>query len=283
MLFSTKAPAKINLGLYITGKRQNGYHELESIFLKLELHDLLKFDLAKKDQLIIEGPFKEGVPDDDSNLVMMALNNLRKYKKFPPLKIILEKRIPNGAGLGGGSSDAANLLKSINNYFKLEIKQEVLKKIAEPLGADISFFLEDSAALVKGIGEKIYPFRLKKTYKVIILCPNQKVSTKMAYSKLTLKKTDANRGVLLDKIAQDGLENANFLHLLHNDLETASIKLVPQIQDAKRLLQSLDPYIVMMSGSGSSVFALFEEEEVLQERKLSVDKAWFYYTTRLLR
>jgi len=286
--------AKINLGLYITGKREDGYHELCSIFLPLELHDKIVLTEADSFSINVTGPFAKGCPTDEKNTMFKAYSRLKDFvstrggaAKAPtlrPVKIDIEKNIPPEAGLGGGSSNAAVVLKGLNDLYGLKLTHEELKTIGAGIGADVPFFVDESPALVEGIGEIIKPFELQRNYWILLAKPSKGLSTKDVYSRFTLSLTLKNGNVKhmehLRSLCFQGLKKAEELKTLHNDLESVSVLLLPEIAAIRDYFTSLSPLVTMMSGSGSSVFAVFDSEPDAEGPK---DKDWFFCKTKVKR
>ncbi|MBN1114741.1 MAG: 4-(cytidine 5'-diphospho)-2-C-methyl-D-erythritol kinase, partial [Oligoflexia bacterium] len=194
-----KAPAKINLGLYITGKRPDGYHELASIFLPLELHDVIKVSATEVPgfEISVSGPFADQCPANNDNIIYRAYKLLCENCKIDQgVRVGLCKNIPAGAGLGGGSSDAAGFIVLMNDLLGLRMDNAALKNIAAKVGADVPFFIDCKPALVEGIGEIIRPFELKRDYWALIVKPREGLSTADVYKKYKFDLT------LIDKSAK---------------------------------------------------------------------------------
>jgi len=313
------APAKINLGLYITDKRPDGYHELCSIFLPVELFDVLDLKINTESDTLkinVSGPFAEGCPTDERNIVFKVYNKLlsllkegeirigpkahghvqildHEHDRVPEktdakklgLDLNLVKNIPSEAGLGGGSSDAAGFLKALNELWDLNLSNEKLRQIVSTIGADIPFFIGSQPALVRGIGDIIEPFTLQRDYWVIIIKPKAGLSTKEIYNKfnlsLTLKSTNVNYLKLLESLSFQGLKNVKELNLLSNDLERIGFAVLPSLVAVKDHLKQMNPDACMMSGSGSAFFALFHKEPHYEVKAL--DPSWFLCTTKVMR
>ena len=295
------APAKINLGLYITGKRPDGYHELCSIFLPVELYDNLDLVINTKSdtfKINVSGPFAKGCPTDEKNIVFKVYNKITSLLKEGEIQtgskaqvktfgldLYLTKNIPSEAGLGGGSSDAAGFLKALNKLWDLNLSNEKLRQIVSDIGADVPFFIESSPALVKGIGDIIEPFILQKDYWVIIVKPKAGLSTKEIYNKfnlsLTLKSTNVNYLKLLESLCFQGLKNVKELEILSNDLERIGSAVLSDIVVIRDYLKKMNPDACMMSGSGSAFFALFHKEPHHEFRAL--DPSWFLCITKVMR
>jgi 4-diphosphocytidyl-2-C-methyl-D-erythritol kinase len=250
--------AKINLGLNILRKREDGYHELETIFYPIGLKDGLEFIENKQNKINFTS---SGLPlniDPEENIVVKAYRLLAADHSLPGLDIHLHKVIPFGAGLGGGSSDAAFLLKGLNDYFELGLFVSQLKKYAVKLGADCSFFVENKPAFACGIGEQLQniDFTLNG-YFIVLVKPPFGVGTKEAYAGI---KPSIPKKSLLDSIQ---LSPDNWQNCIVNDFETSVFNLYPQIAEIKSKLLEHGAIYAAMSGSGSSVFGLFKSEPQL--------------------
>lgn len=248
-----KAPAKINLFLHITGKRKNGYHELESLMVPLQLADDIVIEKAKDTSLKIEGEFAIGLTGN--NLITKTLESLRQYTGRDDLHahITLVKHIPVGAGLGGGSSDAATVFKVMNDIYDLGLSEAELVALATPLGADIPFFINNTPAMIRGIGEEITPVNLPGSLPLLLVFPRKPLPTAAVFTHhplpisapLLIKEEE-----LLARLADTD-----------NSLTDNAIMLQPEISDVLLALRALEGvYMARMSGSGSTCFALFKDD-----------------------
>jgi len=247
--------AKINFGLNILQKRADGYHELETIFYPIGLKDGLEFIENKKNKIIFTSSGLALNIDQEENIVVKAYRLLAADHSLPGLDLHLHKVIPFGAGLGGGSSDAAFLLKGLNDYFELGLFVSQLKKYAVKLGADCSFFLENKPAFACGIGEQLQniPFSLGG-YFIVLVKPPFGVGTKEAYAGI---KPAIPKISVLDSIKQSP---DKWQSCIANDFETSVFRLYPEIAEIKSKLLERGAVYASMSGSGSSVFGLFKNE-----------------------
>lgn len=253
---TTHPCAKINLGLYITGKRPDGYHNLETVFVPIPLCDELTISLKDggEDELQLEGIQLEGDPKD--NLVMRAAALLRQCgHEVPPVSIRLKKNIPSGAGLGGGSSDAAYTLRMLNEMLQLGIGQDELMRMAASLGADCAFFIQDTPMFARGIGDILSPVELDLSGLWLTLVkPDDFVSTREAYSGV---KPAQPEHPLLPSI---GRPIGQWQTLIANDFERSIFPAHPAIAQVKQQMLEAGALYAAMSGSGSSVFGLFPRE-----------------------
>lgn len=248
--------AKINLGLNIVSKRSDGYHNLETIFYPVAIKDALEI-IVKEDQSE-DAFFQEGIKVDsspDDNLVMRALKLMRDRYNFPSLEIRLLKAIPFGAGLGGGSADASFMLKLINDTFKLGISDEDLASLAVQLGADCPFFIYNRPVFATGIGEIFEDIELSlKNYIIVLIKPDIHVSTKDAFAGIK----PAHPVVSLKEIIKKPVED--WRELMVNDFEESVFAKHPEIGNIKAQLYVHGAVYASMSGSGSSVFGIFNQQ-----------------------
>lgn len=248
--------AKINLGLHIVNKRSDGYHNIETIFYPIPLKDALE---------IVSGSdfsFKQvGIPihgNLQDNLVIKALNALHQCYEIPPVEIYLKKAIPFGAGLGGGSSDASFMLKLLNSFAGLDLPEQILERIAGSIGADCPFFIQNRPVLASGTGNIFEKLSLSlKGYIIYVIKPDVIVPTKDAYASVT----PAKPAISLKEIAITPVKE--WKHIMVNDFETSVFRQYPIISRIKNKLYEAGAIYSSMSGSGSSVFGLFEQDTEL--------------------
>ncbi|GMQ31192.1 4-(cytidine 5'-diphospho)-2-C-methyl-D-erythritol kinase [Algoriphagus confluentis] len=245
--------AKINLGLHITSKRKDGYHDIETCMVPIPLCDALEMVLDKKPSWNSSGLTIPGDPKD--NLILKAEKLIRKdFQGLPNLSIHLHKNIPMGAGLGGGSADGAFALQLMNNLFDLHLDDFFLEEYAAQLGSDCPFFIENTPKIARGRGEILEPIDLllKGSY-LVLINPGIHVGTKEAYAGVT----PCPPKVKLEEILADrSLWKAE----LSNDFEPSIFKNHPEIAGIKEKMYEAGAFYSAMSGSGSSVFGLFEEK-----------------------
>jgi len=253
------APAKINWFLQVLYQREDGFHEIRSLMQKVTLFDRLRF--YETPQLIVTSNTTIPV---EKNLVYCAAKLMaQNHNVQTGATIYLKKQIPEAAGLGGGSSDAATTLLGLNKLWGLNLPQSELHAMAEALGSDVPFFLYDSIALVSGRGEYINPCKAEKTHDILLVNPNIAVSTAWAYKNLRRPLTNArdNTKIVLDCIIKGDIEyfKSQEIHP-QNDLEPAVIQEYPVIGQIKQKLSQEGAVVAMMSGSGSTVFGVFESQ-----------------------
>jgi 4-diphosphocytidyl-2-C-methyl-D-erythritol kinase len=248
------SPAKVNLMLRILKKREDGYHEIRTIFQKISLHDTLRFALREEPGIVIRTGDPE-LPTGKENLIYRAASALlQRAAHRGGVSITLLKRIPVGAGLGGGSSNAAATLKTLNLLLNVNLSQRELMEIGLRIGADVPFFLTEGSALGTGIGDRLRRIDLPELW-YILINPGFEVSTAWAYKNhvLTKRRIDYN----IHKFPRNPEEVAG---LLWNDLEGAVSKAHPEISRAKEILLSKGALGALMTGSGPTVFGIFREE-----------------------
>ncbi len=279
------SPAKVNLNLAVTGKRADGYHELVSLMACVAVYDRIRF--------VFEGSGitlrcrMPGVPEDDRNLACRAALGFRealrqkgKTASFG-LRMTLEKTIPPGAGLGGGSSNAATVLQVLNREFGHPFTPEELADQALSLGADVPYFLYGRPAIVTGIGEKIQPYEGLFPYHVMLVYPGAGLSTAAVYGALNLELTKCEK-----KLKGFLLKNETFRASRHmcNDLETPAARRCPDIPAIKTALEDRGAAGSLMSGSGSAVIGLFKDAAAaLKAREgLPARSTWQVFQGRLL-
>lgn len=261
-----KTPAKINLGLFILGKRPDGYHDLETLFQMVNLYDTVELEsLENGIELVCDNP---QVPTDESNLMIRAARLLQEAvpeKTGLGCRMVLKKRIPMGAGLAGGSGNAAGVLRGLNRLWDLKLKSAELSKIAARLGSDIPFFLCAPSALGQGRGERLTPLESPEKIHVVLVFPRVSMATAEVYQALNfdLTKNSKNINILREFFSQSNI--ASLGAHLHNDLEPIVIKRLPVVASIKQKLNSLHADGALLSGSGSAVFGLFGDSDRAQE------------------
>ncbi len=248
--------AKINLGLSVVARRADGYHELETVFCPIALSDVMELVVAQQQSTPITMRV-EGLPLDvkpEDNICVRALCLLSQRVKLPPISVLLRKVVPSGAGLGGGSADAAFVLTGVNNMLRLGLSSDELKQMAAKLGADCAFFVDNKAAYATGIGDKLQPIELKLAGKhIIIVKPDVFVSTKEAYAGITPKRPE----VAVKDVIQMPIER--WKELLINDFEESIFRRHPLIAQIKAELYARGALYASMSGSGSAVYGIFND------------------------
>ncbi len=268
-----ESPAKINLRLEILKKREDGYHELRTVLQKISLHDVLHFSLKNERGLFITTDHPD-LPVGKRNLVYPAVQSILKKSHYRGgVAVEIEKRIPLGAGLGGGSSDAATALMAMNQLLKTHLSKKELMRMALEIGADVPFFIFDSAAIASGIGEKLKKIELPESWYVLIY-PNFEVSTRWAYENFLLTKSKFH--INLHKLLRSPQDVSQ---ILLNDLEEVVSREYAEIGEMKKMLYAAGALGASMTGSGPTVFGLFAGEGGAREaykkvRRMIRSRGW---------
>ena len=248
--------AKVNLGLNIVSKRPDGYHNLETIFYPIAIKDALEIIVREnqgKDTFFEAGIKVDGAPEN--NLVMKVLRLMREHYQFPSVEVHLLKKIPFGAGLGGGSADASFMFRLLNDTFSLGATNQELALLAVKIGADCPFFIYNKPVFASGIGEIFEDIELTlKDYFFALVKPDIHVSTKDAFAEVRPKEPQMS----LKEIVKHPL--AEWRNLMINDFEKSVFSKYPAIESIKKTLYDNGAIYASMSGSGSSVFGIFDRE-----------------------
>jgi 4-diphosphocytidyl-2-C-methyl-D-erythritol kinase len=280
------SPAKINLFLYVTGKRPDGYHELYTLMCPVSLHDIVELNF-NAEAVCVRCAHPE-VPEDDSNLAHRAarvfFERLEKFRsnRSKGVEISITKKIPVAAGLGGGSSNAAAVLTGLNRYFAFPFSPEVLEEMGLSIGADVPFFIRGKPAVATGVGEVLAPVRGLPAFYVLLVNPGVPVSTAEVYKNLNLGLTNnqkINKGTLLGDL------NIDPVRYLWNDLERVTASKFPEIQLIKEALLANGAEGALMTGSGPTVFGLFYDVKRAQEagQALSRHRKWRLFLAEAVR
>ena len=257
----TNPNCKINLGLYVVRRRDDGYHDIESLFLPIPLSDEL--DIVKADNFTFQ---QDGIILDcnmDDNVVLRAYRMLRESygNSVSNVSIRLKKNIPFGAGLGGGSSDAAFTLKMLNDLFNLDISLADLRAMASRIGADCTFFIDNKPSFVSGIGDKLSPldFNPIDGFRLILVKPSEAVSTADAYRGITTRQQS---GIIAPMPLTEAVKQPinDWHRLVVNDFEATVFKTHPRLKAIKESLYDAGALYAAMSGSGATIFGLFASD-----------------------
>lgn len=253
---AVKAPAKINLGLHILSRRDDGYHEIETGMAAVGWYDELTFELS--DALVFTCS-DSSLPVDDSNLVVRAVKMMAgEFGRDPSVRVHLHKSIPYGAGLGGGSSDAAATLNALCKLWERDLPKERLLEMAALLGSDVPFFIDADPALASGRGEILSPLSLSLNHHVVILAGPQGISTAEAYG--GCEPTNEGRPDL--RMLLESRSPNEWRGHLENDFTDVAFRKVPELVDQSRYLEQSGADYVSLSGSGSAIYGLFGSEEL---------------------
>lgn len=274
-----KSPAKINLSLEVLKKREDGYHQIRSLMQAVDLFDELT--LRKREKGVAISCDHPSCPADESNLAFKAASLLlEKEKRNEGVSIHIKKRIPISAGLGGGSSNAAATLKGVRQLLELKVPDGRLHELAARVGSDVLFFLYSGQALVEGRGEEIRPIRIYGGYWLVLVCPGIEVPTRWAYQNVKISLTKGSRDVNLGNLRDASGFFAALPHF-ENDLEEVVSKRYPITRRIKDSLENFGAVKSSMSGSGPTVYGVFEQKPQAEEvaRKL-LRGDWQVFLTR---
>jgi len=272
-----KAPAKINIGLNIIEKRNDGFHNLETFFYPIcDLYDELTFERSDIFSFICDVKELNLLED---NLVIKAKNLLEKESsKKLNVKITLNKNIPAGAGLGGGSSDAATTLISLNEMFALKVPFERLTNLALRLGSDVPFFLKSKPAVGKSRGEILTIMDFEIPHYILIVNPGIHISTKEAFSNIIPKGNDIN----YESVFKNYDSFLNEIEKIHNDFEDNVFNKYPEIEKIKKIMLESGALFSLMSGSGSTVYGIFKDTDDINEVKKKLPLTYFVFESHTL-
>lgn len=261
-----RAYAKVNLGLEVLFRRQDGYHELRTIFQTVDLYDRLSFKPSDGGiELVVEHP---EIPRGSDNLVVKAAQALAgEIGAREGVCIELDKRIPPGRGLGGGSADAAMTLLALNELWGSGVSDRVLYRLAAKIGMDVPFFLSGGTALGIGRGEEVYPLERQLDRPIVLILPDFAISTAEVYRNLILTKRESSLKLRYFALSLGGRDE---LLDLANDLESATNEYSPAIQEYKEILLRQGAAVSSMSGSGSAVFGIFDDEALARSAARSL-------------
>lgn len=268
MKIELPAPAKVNLNLHVTGRRQDGYHELITRMQKLDLCDRVKLELTESGDIELFCDSQEVGPDRSNLAVRAARRFFQIHEQSGPhgLRIKLDKQIPVAAGLGGGSSDGAAVLKGLNELFGFPFSEAELMDCGRGLGADVAFFLSDHpAVLATGIGDCLQEVATVDQYHYLLVNPGVRVATRWVYDNYRLTKK-SDKFIFAGSLNTEQQEFAPAA--LHNDLEAVTIARHPIIARVKELLMETGAAGALMSGSGPTVFGLYEDTRSLEAAAL---------------
>ena len=271
-----QAYAKINLCLDVVGKREDGYHDLKMIMVPINFYDVLEMEFAPDTTLELN---RDYLPINDKNTIIKAIHIMQeKYNITEEFCCRLEKHIPTRAGLAGGSADAAAAIRMINRMCNLHLTKDEMIAVGKEVGADVPFCILNRPAFVQGIGEKITTFSCNPDFYLLLIKPRKGVSTAEAFHIV-----DEQEGIHPDcKAMQEALESNDYdgiISSLGNSMENAAMTLVPEIRNAKQDLLELGFDGVLMSGSGSTVFGITKDVELL-DRSIDILKKKRYFVRK---
>ena len=266
-----RAYAKINLSLDVFNVREDGYHDISSIMLPIDFYDELNIHRAHEDSFSCNRRFIRWGPHNSIYKMIEVMRE--RYGIKDHFAISLNKCVPIQAGLGGGTADAAGTLRILQDMYHLEMSKEEIIDVCLKVGADVPFNYFNVPAVVSGIGDVIDPIDLKKTYYILIVKPSAGVSTKEAYNTLNMGTCAHPDIEELKKILEEGRD---FKGLLGNSLEEPALRLNPQIREIEDLLKSYEKGEVLMSGSGSAVFCISENNEDIRALYQKIKQGPYY-------
>jgi 4-diphosphocytidyl-2-C-methyl-D-erythritol kinase len=274
--------AKVNLALAVLGGRSDGFHEIRTVFQSIDLHDELEIRPAGRLELHCEN--LAAVPVEQ-NTVWRAAEALARAVSPPAgAQITLKKRIPPGSGLGAGSSNAAAAILGLCRFWDLKVPAVELRSLAAGVGSDVPFFLQGGTALGIGRGEEVYPLPEIPPAHLVIVCPGIQIATAAAYQSLSLLLTSQSRAHKIESFCGQLADNAGYLAEIFNDFETAILPAYPEVMEAKNFLTERGARATLLSGSGSSVFGFFPDEEsaLAASRSSAVREFWRVFPTKTL-
>lgn len=276
------APAKINLALHVTGRRDDGYHFLESLAVFTRFGDRIEIVEADEDSFSVSGPFADGVPTDETNLVLRARDAMRAALPHASarLAISLVKNLPVAAGVGGGSSDAAATLRAMAKLWDLDPGQARLAQIAETLGADLPMCLAAKPLIARGVGEVVSPVPGFPSLGLVLVNPGVGVATPEVFAALARRDNESLQPL---PARLDFYPLMDWLLAARNDLEEAAENIAPSIRAAKAALRKAGADVVRMSGSGATCFGIFETGNLAKRAAAQIRKRqpdWFVAATR---
>ena len=263
------APAKVNLYLHVTGKRDDGYHLLDSLVMFADVGDYIDISSADDLSLVHAGPFGDVLPDPSNNLIMRAATALQDMCGFTKgAHITLNKNLPVASGIGGGSADAAAAIRGLCGLWNIDVASEAIMDLALSLGADVPVCLRGQSTIMRGIGENFTDLNPCPSVHAILVNPGVGVSTPSVFK--------ARIGEFSAPFNWNELDHPSFIERLHqtqNDLESAAISLSPVIAQVLDVLSNMEQVkLVRMSGSGATCFALFDDAHSAQTAAISLQK-----------
>jgi len=274
--------AKVNLALAVLGRRDDGFHEIRTVFQSIDLHDEIEIRPSARLELHCEN--LAAVPLEQNTVWRAAQALARAVPPPAGARITLKKRIPPGSGLGAGSSNAAAAILGLCRFWDLKVPAAGLRPMAAGIGSDVPFFLQGGTALGIGRGEEIYPLPEIPPAHLVVVCPGIQISTAAAYQSLNLPLTSKDRANRIESFCSQLTDNAGYLAEIFNDFETAILPAYPEVTEAKNFLKKRGARATLLSGSGSSVFGFFPDEEsaLAASRSSTGRELWRVFPTKTL-
>ncbi|MBN2857116.1 MAG: 4-(cytidine 5'-diphospho)-2-C-methyl-D-erythritol kinase [Candidatus Delongbacteria bacterium] len=278
----TTANCKLNLHLRVTGKLPDGYHSLETIFHEIPFGDELDIELSDDGKLHFSSSGIE-IPDGGNNICVKAAEILKiKHGIKDGCRIHLQKNVPIGAGLGGGSSDAAAVLKSLNDLWGIGSTEKELEKMGLELGADVPFFIRGGCAWGEGKGELLRPMNpVLENGTILLIYPHLHINTSWAYKNLNLNLTKTADNVIFAEVSKLRAPLRHYFEGFFNDFEAVVFEKYPEIEKIKEFMINEGADFSAMSGSGSTVFGFFTNEKMLEHAIRIADKNYFVKAIKL--
>ncbi|MAR37125.1 MAG: 4-(cytidine 5'-diphospho)-2-C-methyl-D-erythritol kinase [Chloroflexi bacterium] len=251
MLINEISSAKVNLGLEVLHKRPDSYHQILSVLLKINLNDYISIEESKENQIL-----QNGIEEND-NIIRKVVSFMQNQYRNEPIRIEVKKNIPYSSGLGGGSSNAAAVIKGINKLWKLKLKTEEMKKIAIYFGSDVPFFISHNTAIVEGKGEKIHEIPRPSFKQILLICPNVYLDqkTKQIYDNV-LSYTDGSRTLKTISMIK---EKKQISYNLFNGLESSALEMFPTLKSFKNILNNLKLNSLNLTGAGPTYYSIFND------------------------
>lgn len=249
--------AKINIGLNIIARRKDQHHNIETLLQQIDLHDLVSIEKNNNTKITVRCN-NPSVPEDEKNICHQAVKLIQRATGIHEgAKIEIEKRIPVAAGLGGGSSNAASIIKGLQQLWNVRLDEQVIKSIAIKLGADVFFFLCGGTAIATGTGDILKPITLRDQFICVLIYPNIEISTTWAYRNFNFSLTKIKKSVKLAHFFSNDASLYRIKNLICNDLEEVVFQHCPVLEDIKNLFYANGAFYAAMSGSGSTIYGLF--------------------------
>jgi 4-diphosphocytidyl-2-C-methyl-D-erythritol kinase len=275
---TVRAYAKINLGLSVRGKRPDGYHEIETLFHLIDLHDEIRFEESEEIRIISS---RKEIPTDERNLCHRAATLLRtRAGHTAGVTMHLEKHIPVGAGLGGGSSDAGAVLRHLPPFWGVATAEEDIREIALQIGSDVPYFLKMGSAVGTGRGEILTYVSLDLPFSILVCYPNISVSTRWAYSRIDVQRVLPGLP-LADLLRMIPHNWKQFCANLRNDFEEVVFEMHPEIKGVKDAMKAGGAECALLSGSGGAVFGIFKDTAVAAELSEELRKKGYMVSVTL--
>ena len=253
--------AKVNLGLRVLKKKDNGYHNIVTIFQEIDFFDIIT--LTKNPQGCSFNSNVDWLKNDQDNLCIAAYKLMKKNYGIGGINIDLNKKIPAGSGLGGGSSNAASIMKGVCKLYGLNISNNELEHLAVNIGADVPFFIKGSAQLGEGIGDRLTPIIINDKFKYLIVIPDIVIDTPWAYSQIKNDLDSSSSSVNFAGLSKEEIVSIDRLKFFENDFESIVVPTYPEIGEIKKMLIDLGAEYASLSGSGSTVYGIFNDDVYL--------------------